>query len=100
MNSEFESIAENVWRAKGDAPRGESLCHPQFYCPSCGYGCDDYYSDDERQMPDNRFQFCPCCGKAVTDEAMSIVTERLRELKKMQITDKQTPAYRRDGGKE
>lgn len=82
MKIEFEAIAENVWRAKG-APRKEpALFHPEFCCPSCGYGCDDYYSDDESQMPDNQFQFCPCCGRAVTDEAMNIVMERLRELKK------------------
>lgn len=56
MKIEFEAIAENVWRAKG-APRKElALFHPEFCCPSC--------------------------GRAVTDEAMNIVMERLRELKK------------------
>lgn len=68
--------AEKVWKAQDDSPNEKGQW---FHCTNCDYGCDDYYSNNEIQMPNNNFQFCPCCGKAVTDKAMQIVMERLEE---------------------
>ena len=68
---------EKVWRAKDDSPHGNGRW---FHCTSCDYGCDDYYSYDESQIPDNRFRFCPCCGKAMTNEAVEMVMKRMEAL--------------------
>lgn len=69
---------EKAWKAQDDSPNEKGQW---FHCTNCDYGCDDYYSNNEIQMPNNNFQFCPCCGKAVTDEAVQMVMERLEALK-------------------
>lgn len=33
-----------------------------FKCSECGYGMNDWYSEDESQMPNNELQYCPNCG--------------------------------------
>lgn len=66
-----------VWRAYDPSPCEQGRC---FFCTSCGYGCDDYFSTGARKMPGDNFQFCPCCGKAVTDAAMTIIEDRLEAL--------------------
>lgn len=68
---------EKVWKAQDDSPHEKGQW---FHCTNCNYGCDDYYSHNEKQLTNNNFQFCPCCGRAVTDEAMQMVIERLEAL--------------------
>ena len=58
---------EKVWR-------GEWKCHGDCgvtECSACGWNIEEYVGD---------YNFCPQCGKAMTDEAVDVVMKRLEEL--------------------
>ena len=61
---------EKEWKSEWDYPTCEWNLPT---CPKCGCNSKDAtycYKDN----------FCPCCGAAMTDEAMDIVMQRLEAL--------------------
>ena len=59
---------EKVWR-------GEWKCHGDCgvtECSACGWNIEEYVGD---------YNFCPVCGAPMTDEAVQMVMERMKELK-------------------
>ena len=55
--------------------RGEWKCHGDCgvtECPTCGWNIEEYVGD---------YNFCPNCGAPMTDKAVDMVMERIKELK-------------------
>ena len=56
-------------------------------CALCNWGGLDYVGVDgdgiylSKPSKDEKFRFCPVCGKPLTDEAVDMVMERLEALK-------------------
>ena len=56
-------------------------------CALCNWGGLDYVGLDgdgiylNKPPKDEKFRFCPACGKPMTDEAVEMVIERLEALK-------------------
>ena len=54
--------------------RGEWKCHGDCgvtECPGCGWSIEEYVGD---------YNFCPACGRPMTDEAVQMVMERMEAL--------------------
>ena len=60
---------EKVWRGKWK-PTESSYMNECEDCSVCGY----------RTVWGHGFRFCPACGRAMTDEAVQMVMERLEAL--------------------
>ena len=64
---------EKVWR-------GEWIKHNGYTeCSKCEY----WYPSTEDEEEDDRNSFCPACGRAMTDEAVQMVMERLNKMEGM-----------------
>ena len=63
---------EKVWRGELKENLSSSYKNEITYCAECGH---DFF--DFTQIRN----FCPVCGKALTDEAVQMVMERLEALK-------------------
>ena len=62
---------EKVWR-------GEWIKHNGYTeCSKCEY----WYPSTEDEEEDDRNSFCPACGRAMTDEAVDMVMERLEAIR-------------------
>ena len=69
---QVEKVWKGEWMGSGDGYADGELVYDTWTCSECGHVIDE--EDDPDMLP----QFCPKCYAAMTDEAVEMVMERMK----------------------